>query len=83
MTKKPKENSDQEDKKTSKGKKAIHAYAKYSQIGLTIVMSLILGIVIGRFLDNALNTSPWLLLLFTFAGIGAAFRYLMDLFNQD
>ena len=86
-------NSDQENDKKSDSKKdtpskkaskinnGFNAYVKYSQLALTIVTSLVLGVVIGRYLDGVFNTDPWLLLIFTFAGIGAAFRYLFSLFD--
>lgn len=66
-----------------KRNKGFNAYVKYSQLALTIVTSLILGVVIGRYLDGVFNTDPWLLLIFTISGIGAAFRYLFSLFNEE
>jgi ATP synthase protein I len=39
----------------------------------------LIGVFLGRFLDNLLNTSPWLLLLFSLLGVGAALKALFDL----
>ncbi|NLV86096.1 MAG: AtpZ/AtpI family protein [Clostridiales bacterium] len=39
----------------------------------------LIGVFLGRFLDNLLGTSPWLLLLFSLLGAGAAFKTLLDL----
>ena len=49
-----------------------------SQIGFTIVACIIAGVFFGRFLDNLLGTSPWLLIVFSLFGMGAAFRSMFD-----
>lgn len=54
------------------------ALAMLSQIGISIVVCVGVGIAIGYFLDRFLGTSPWLLLVFTIFGIGAAFRAILD-----
>ena len=50
-----------------------------SQIGITIVVCIMIGIFLGRFLDNLLGTSPWLLLVFTLLGAAAAFKSIFDM----
>ncbi len=48
-----------------------------STIGMSFVFSILIGGVIGYFLDKKFpSTHPWLLLLFLFFGIVAAFRNL-------
>ena len=37
-----------------------------------------LGVLLGKWLDSLLNTSPWMLLLFSLLGAGAAFKHLYD-----
>jgi len=56
--------------------------AMLTQIGITFVVCIAIGFFLGRFLDGFFNTSPWLLLIFTLAGIGAAFKSLFDLFPK-
>lgn len=51
----------------------------FTQIGITMAASVLIGVLIGSFLDRRLNTSPWLLLVFAFIGVGAAFRSLLAL----
>jgi len=48
-----------------------------STIGMSFVFSILIGAVLGYFLDKKFpSTHPWLLLLFLFFGIVAAFRNL-------
>jgi ATP synthase protein I len=45
-----------------------------SVIGLHLVSGMIVGGVIGYYLDKWLDTSPWLKLIFFLLGIAAGFR---------
>jgi len=40
--------------------------------------SVLIGVLLGRYLDGLLGTSPWLLLLFSFSGVGAAIKSLFN-----
>ena len=53
-----------------------------SQIGLMIVACVLVGVLIGWFLDNRLGTGPWLLLVFSLAGMAAAFKAIFDFVNR-
>lgn len=50
----------------------------FSQIGVTIAACVLIGVLLGKFLDDKLGTSPWLLLIFTFIGAGAAMKVIFD-----
>jgi ATP synthase protein I len=50
-----------------------------SQIAFSIIACIVIGIFLGSFLDRWLGTSPWLLLVFSLLGTGAAFKSLYDL----
>jgi len=54
------------------------ALALLSQVSISIIACIAVGIFLGWFLDRLLDTSPWLLLVFTFFGIGAAFKAILD-----
>jgi len=62
-----------------KSHEVVKALSLITQIGIYIVASVVVGVFLGRFLDNLLGTSPWLLLIFSLFGIGAAFKFLLDL----
>jgi len=67
-------------KMTKKERREIlRAMGLMSQIGLTVVACIVLGIFIGRFLDNQFGTSPWLLIVFTLLGCASAFKSMIDL----
>ena len=54
------------------------ALAFVSQIGITIVVCVAIGLLLGTLLDRWLGTSPWLLILFILIGIGTAIRSIVD-----
>ncbi|NLB98637.1 AtpZ/AtpI family protein [Jeotgalibaca porci] len=45
--------------------------------------SVLIGVFLGKFLDNFFHTSPWLLLLFSFFGVGAAIKSLFNWSDED
>lgn len=59
--------------------KALQAFSQVSQIGITIAASILVGVLSGKFLDNLLGTTPWLLLIFSLLGVGAAIKSLFDI----
>ena len=63
----------------SKHRKTYRALAYFTQIGLTMVASILVGVLIGKFLDGILGTSPWLLLVFSLLGAGAALKSIYDI----
>jgi len=48
--------------------------AYYSSLGITVALSIFIGLGIGVWLDGKFDTSPWLTLIFLGFGIAAAFR---------
>lgn len=41
------------------------------QVGVTVVVFILIGLVVGRWIDASLNTSPGFTLFFIFLGMGA------------
>lgn len=74
---KPHEKDKQDRKKHTSD--LVKGMSMISQIGVMILACVVIGLFAGRFLDNWLGTSPWLTLLFTFLGAGAAFKYMYEL----
>lgn len=65
--------------KQSGGKDTFRALAHFSHIGMTMAASVLIGVLLGKRLDAWLGTSPWLLLVFSFLGVGAAIRFLFKI----
>ena len=64
-------------------KEFMRALAFFSQIGVTIIACILIGIFLGKFLDGVFGTSPWLLLVFSFLGVAAAFKSIFNMANKD
>jgi len=50
-----------------------------SHMGIVVVVCLGMGFFGGRWLDTLTGTSPLFLLIFSFVGMGAAFKALYDM----
>jgi len=60
------------------GNDFMRAFAMLSQIGITIIACVGVGIFLGWLLDRLLGTAPWLLLVFSLLGVVAAFKSIFD-----
>lgn len=61
----------------------LRALAHFSHIGVTMAASVFVGVLLGKCLDGLLGTSPWLLLIFSLLGVGAALKILFNLFKDQ
>jgi len=52
----------------------IRELAYFSSIGLSVALSIFIGLGIGVYLDRRFGTSPWLMLIFLGLGIAAGYR---------
>jgi ATP synthase protein I len=63
-------------------KVAAPSLGEFAGVGLQFALSIVVFMFAGMWLDRALGTSPWLLILFVFVGASAGFysvyRKLMD-----
>ena len=57
----------------------LRALSFFSQVGISMVACILVGVLLGRFLDNLFGTSPWLLLICSFLGAGASLKVVFDL----
>jgi len=48
--------------------------ASYASLGLTVALSIFIGLAIGVYLDGKFDSSPWLTLIFLGLGIVAGYR---------
>ena len=55
-------------------KRTFRELAYYSSLGLSVSLSIFIGLAIGVYLDRKFDSSPWLTLIFLVLGIAAGFR---------
>jgi ATP synthase protein I len=55
-------------------KRAFRELAYYSSLGLSVSLSIFIGLAVGIYLDRRFETSPWCTLVFLVLGIIAGFR---------
>jgi ATP synthase protein I len=55
-------------------KRSMREWAYYSSLGLSVSLSIFIGLAVGVYLDRRFETSPWCTLIFLILGIIAGFR---------
>lgn len=55
-------------------RKSWRELAFYSSIGLSMALSIFIGLAIGLYIDKRYDTSPWFMLIFLGLGIAAGYR---------
>ena len=55
-------------------KKLVREIGRYGTIGLEMVISVVIGLLLGWWMDSLFNTKPWLTLVFMLFGIAAGFK---------
>jgi ATP synthase protein I len=55
-------------------RRSLKELAYYSSLGLSVALSIFIGLAIGLYLDRRFDTSPWLTLIFLCLGIAAGYR---------
>lgn len=79
------ENENEKDEKTPNKNKnddarqIMRAMGLFMQLGLSMVTCIVIGFFIGRFLDGIFGTSPVIMLIFCFIGMGAALKVMYDI----
>lgn len=54
--------------------KQLKAFARVGSLGIELALSVVVGMLGGRWLDGKLSTAPWLMLLGLVLGVIAGFR---------
>lgn len=67
-----------EDKQSSRNKQTTKALANFSQAGTTMAASVLIGVLLGKYLDQLFHTPPFFLLVFSLFGVGAAIKSLFN-----
>tara|TARA_B100001939_G_scaffold347241_1_gene368230 strand:- start:8141 stop:8479 length:339 start_codon:yes stop_codon:yes gene_type:complete len=71
----------QKDKSSGKPK-PMSAYGAAIRLVADLVAGIVMGALIGLFLDDWLGTRPWLMIVFLFLGIGAGIRNVLRTAEQ-
>jgi ATP synthase protein I len=58
------------------GGKQLKQFARLASVGIELVISTVLGLLGGRWLDSKFSTEPWLTLVGLLLGVFAGFRSL-------
>ena len=69
-------------KKREKGH-PLENLALISQIGIAMITPIIMGLYLGRWIDNKLNTQPIFLFVFIVMGVIAGFMNLFKITTKD
>jgi ATP synthase protein I len=73
-------NEEKKDKKPKNEKYQImRAMGLFMQLGLSMAFCVVIGFFIGRFLDGLFETVPLFMTIFSFIGMGAAIKVLIDI----
>ncbi|MFC1533893.1 AtpZ/AtpI family protein [Thermodesulfobacteriota bacterium] len=59
------------------------ALGHISTVGMAMAISIVLGALIGHYLDQKFKTDPWLFIIFLGFGIAAAFRNLQIMYKKS
>ncbi len=63
-------------------RKLIRTLGHLSTVGLSMALAIIIGVVIGYYIDKKFGTEPWFLLIFFGLGVAAAFRNLYRFYEK-
>ena len=65
--------------KSKERSEIFRAISLLTQVAVLVIVCIAIGVILGVFLDNFFGTSPWLLMVFSLFGMGAAIKALFDL----
>jgi len=60
-------------------KNVFRAVGYMTHIAVTMAACVLIGVLLGHFLDNRLGTDPWLLIVFSILGCLSAFKAMIDI----
>jgi ATP synthase protein I len=64
-------------------KKFYKSLSVLSSIGISVVLAIVIGVLIGRWLDGLFGTAPWFFFIFLFIGIVAGFRNIFIIVSRE
>ncbi|MDR1001331.1 MAG: AtpZ/AtpI family protein [Clostridiales bacterium] len=64
-------------------KELLRGLSMVTHLGFTMALCVIIGVLLGKWLDDAFGTSPWLLLVLTLCGLAAAIRSMFYIIQKE
>lgn len=64
-------------------KELFRLISKFSTVGIEMGFSVVIGLIIGRYLDSYLKTDPWMSIVFLIFGVVAAFRVIIRVAEES
>lgn len=64
-------------------KELIRLVSKFGTIGLEMGFSVVIGLLLGMYLDGLLNTKPWMTFIFFMFGIASAFKAVLRVLKES
>ncbi|MDO8446926.1 MAG: AtpZ/AtpI family protein [Deltaproteobacteria bacterium] len=64
-------------------KELFRLVSKFSTIGLEMGFSVVIGLLIGIYLDRYFKTEPWMTIVFLLFGVTAAFRVIIRVAKES
>jgi len=64
-------------------KEIMHGLSILTSLGITMAACILVGLWIGKVLDNLMGTSPWMLLIFMMFGILAAIKSMFGIIIKE
>lgn len=56
---------------------------RFSTVGIEMGLSVVIGLLMGIYLDRYLKTEPWMTIIFLLFGIAAAFRVMVRVARES
>ena len=69
--------------KPGTSKEIIHGLSLLTSLGVTMITCILIGLWIGKVLDNLLGTAPWMLLIFLMFGMLAAIKSMLNIILKE
>lgn len=63
-------------------KELFRLVSKFSTAGLEMGFSVVIGLIMGIYLDSYLKTDPWMTIVFLIFGVVAAFRVIIRIAKE-
>lgn len=64
-------------------KEIFRVMTRFSTVGIEMGLSVVIGLLMGIYLDRYLKTEPWMTIIFLLFGVAAAFRVMVRVARES